>query len=235
VRNDQIGAQTLVDEHSMLGHEVQVRRTEVLRALGDGRWPSTEIAQLVDYLRYELLDQAVNEERLLYPLTSEGGRDPRFAQLLEDHVALRDRTNALAVLATLPADARDPGVVVRLLDELEQLLDRHLEDEEAVLSPVSAWGVSSARRPFRSHEWFRLTEGPVIDADELPRDAAVTLVLERLTRLRAGDQVEVRSSARLHDLEGAFQRRGMSADYGWAIEEERPGRCRVSITRRPAA
>lgn len=233
--NDQICTQTLVDEHSMLGHEVQVRRTQVMRALGDGRWPITEIAQLVDYLRYELLDQAVNEERLLYPLTSEKGRDPRFVQLLDDHVALRDRTNALAALTTLPADARDPGLIVRLLDELEQMLDRHLEEEEAVLSPVSPWGVSSARRPFRSHRWFRLTEGPVIDTDELPRDAAVTLVLERLTRLRAGDQVEVRSSTRLHDLEGAFQRRGMSADYGWAIEEERPGRCRVSITRRPAA
>ena len=102
-----------------------------------------------------------------------------------------------------------------------------------MLSPVGECGVTAARRPYRPHDWYPLTEGPVVDADALPREAASDLVLERLTRLRAGERVEIRSSTQLRDLEGAFQRRGMTADYGWAVDEERPGRCCVSITRRP--
>lgn len=234
MRSDQTGGQTLVDEHRVLWHEVEVRRGEVLSALGDGDWPVPQIARLVDYLRFELLDQAVNEERLLFPRTSERRPDPRVARLLEDHVGLRDATNALAGLATLPVEERDPASVVTLLDDLHEALGRHLDAEEAILSPVGEWGVSAARRPFRLHEWYPLTEGPVVDADALPREVATGLLLERLTRLRAGEQLEIRSSTRLRDLEDAFRRRGMAADYGWAVDEERPGRCRVSITRRPA-
>jgi hemerythrin-like domain-containing protein/uncharacterized protein (DUF2249 family) len=234
MRNDQAGGQTLVDEHSMLWHEIEVRREDVLLALGAGDWPLPQLTRLVDYLRSELLDQAVNEERLLFPLTAGTLSRPTFAQLLEDHVALRDATNALADLATLPGDAREPAQVVDLLDHLYEVLDRHLTAEEAVLSGTGGWGVTAGRRPFRPHQWYPLTEGPVVDADALPREAATDLVLERLSRLRAGERVEVRSSVPLHTLEHAFQRRGMGADFGWAIDEERPGRHRVSITRRRA-
>jgi uncharacterized protein (DUF2249 family) len=227
----QAGGQTLADEHKVLWHEIGVRRGEVLQALGDGEWPVPQLARLVDYLRSELLDQAVNEERQLFPLTSVQPH-PGLAQLLEDHVDLRDATNALDGLASLPEDARDPSRVVALLDELDEVLERHLQAEEAFLASAGGWGITAGRRPFRPHEWFRLTEGPVVDADALPREAATDLVLERLSRLRSGEQVEIRSSAGLRALEGAFQRRGMTADYGWAVDEERPGRCRVRITRR---
>ena len=234
MQNDQAGGQTLVDEHRVLLHEIEVRRGEVLLALGDGDWPVSQIDRLVDYLRVELLDQAVNEERLLFPLAPGTWRNPRVAQLLEDHVVLRDATNALADLATPVVDARDPARVVAALDDLHEVLDRHLDAEEAVLSAVGENGVTAARRPYRPHDWYPLTEGPVVEADALPREVAADLVLERLTRLRSGERVEIRSSTPLRDLEGAFQRRGMTADYGWAVDEERPGRCRVSITRRPA-
>lgn len=234
MRNDQTGGQTLVDEHRVLWHEIEVRREEVMQALGDGDWPAAQISRLVDYLRFELLDQAVNEERLLFPLGSGRRLDPCVARLLADHVDLRDATNALAGLATLPLDARDPALVISTLDGLQEVLDRHLKAEEAALSPMGEWGISATRRPFRSHDWYRLTEGAVVDADALPREVATDLVLERLTRMRAGEQVEIRSSTRLRDLEGAFRRRGMTGEYGWAVDEERSGHCRVSITRRSA-
>lgn len=231
--SDPSGAQTLVDEHSVLWHEIEVRRGEVLHALGAGNWPVAELARLVDYLRFELLDQAVNEERLIFPLAGRPG-DPGVAQLLADHVELRDTTNALAGQGALPEEGRDPAVLITMLDDLYGVLDHHLTAEETVLTGASEWGVTAGRRPFRPHQWFRLTEGPVVDADALPREAATELMLERLSRLRAGERVEIRSSARLHGLEAAFQRRGMTADYGWAVEEEGPGSCRVGIVRRPA-
>jgi uncharacterized protein (DUF2249 family) len=231
VSNDGTGAQTLVDEHGVLWHEIEVRRGEVLHALGLGNWPVPELAQLVDYLRFELIDQAVNEERLIFPPAGKASA-PGVAQLLADHVDLRDATNALAGVGTLPDDARDPVLLITLLDDLYEVLDRHLKAEEALLSGAGGRGVTGGRRPFRPHQWYRLTEGPVVDADALPHEAATDLLLERLSRMRSGDRVEIRSSTRLHDLEGAFRRHRMTADYGWAVDEERPGRCRVSITRR---
>jgi hemerythrin-like domain-containing protein/uncharacterized protein (DUF2249 family) len=225
--------ETLADEHRVLWHEIEVRRAEVLHALGGGDWPVSQLVRLVDYLRSELLDQAVNEERLLFPLTSGKRTDPGVAQLVEDHVDLRDATNALAGLAVLPDDTRDPARVIAVLDDLDEVLERHLDAEEAILSGTGERGITSGRRPFRPHEWYPLTEGPVVDADTLPREAATDLVLERLSRLRSGEHVQIRSSARLHGLEAAFQRRGMTADYGWAVDEDGPGRCRVSINRRP--
>ena len=44
----------------------------------------------------------MNEERLLFPLASGQQPDPRVGRLLEDHVDLRDATNALAGLARCP-------------------------------------------------------------------------------------------------------------------------------------
>ena len=231
--SDRSGGQTLVDEHRVLWHEIEVRRGEVLRALGAGDWPAAQLGRLVDYLRFELLDQAVNEERLLFPLTPERLSDPVVARLLAEHVELRDAANALAGLAGAAEAARDPLVLITLLDDVREVLDRHLKAEETVLSGLGERGVTAGRRPFRPHEWYGLTEGPVVDADALPRQAATALVLERLTRLRSGERVEICSSARLRQLEGAFQRRGMSDDYGWSVDEERPGRCRVTVTRRP--
>ena len=232
--NDQAGGQTLVDEHRVLRHELEVRRGDVLHALGNGKWPAPALTRLVDYLHFELIDQAVNEERLLFPPVAGTLPRARVAQLLADHVALRDATNALGGLATLPEDARDPGLVVGALDDLYEVLDRHLQAEESLLSGAGGRGITAARRPFRPHQWYPLTEGPVVDADALPREAATDLMLERLNRLRSGEQVQIRSSARLRSLEGAFHRRGMTAEYGWTVDEERPGSCRVSIRRRRA-
>src|SRR4051794_10443924 len=65
----------LADEHAVLLDEVRYRNHAVLSALGEGRWPDRELEALVDYLRYEVLDQAVTEERLLFPLTAAGLAD----------------------------------------------------------------------------------------------------------------------------------------------------------------
>jgi iron-sulfur cluster repair protein YtfE (RIC family) len=232
VNDGPAGVQTLLDEHQVLRHEVEVRRRDVLLALGDGDWPAAQLLRLVDYLHFELIDQAVNEERLLFPPTPEGRSDPRVAQLIEDHVELRDAADALARLAALPDEARDPAQVVTVLDELHEALDRHLADEESVLSPAGGWGVSDARHPYRPHQWYPLTEGPAVDADALPPEAATRLLIGRLTRMRPGERLEISSRSPLRELESAFARRRMSADYGWTVEDERPGRCRVSITRR---
>jgi hypothetical protein len=77
----------------------------------------------VDHLRYEVIDQAATEERLLFPLAEGGLAGQGKDALLDDHVSLRDLTDRLA--ATAPADDRHipPSDLGELLDALRQFLD----------------------------------------------------------------------------------------------------------------
>lgn len=220
----------LADEHAVLQQEVEKREERVLDALAAGRWPAQEVRGLLDYLRYELLDQAVNEERLLYPLAPDGFADPRIHQLVEDHVALRDLADRLATLAA--AGTGDPGQLTGTIGELKERLGRHLDNEQQVLQPVADTGVEAVRQPFRSHEWFRLTEGPVIDMDQLPRAFAHNAVLDRLARMRPGEHLEIASGQRMKTVQDLLARRGMTGGYGWVYLEEGPQRWRAEVSRR---
>ena len=96
--------------------------------------------------------------------------------------------------------------------------------------PGAAPGVSAGRR----HEWYPLTEGPVVDLDVLPSGQVADAAVDRLLRLRRGEQVELRSSRdpwpvwqRMNDL--------YPGRYGFAYLQEGPEGWRVQVTRRAAA
>jgi uncharacterized protein (DUF2249 family) len=215
-------------EHAELLREVHARARGVRDALPAQQWP-VALGRLVGYLRYEVLDQAVHEERLLYPLSTEGRRsDPRLVQLAQDHVRVRDLTDALAHRAET-GDQRD---IRELLAALTGTLEQHLADEEDVLSGTSDAGVAAMRQPVRRHEWFPLTEGPVLEMDRLPLGFAVPAVVERLARMRVAERLEIRSGRPLEPLSMALVRRGMSGDFGWSYLHEGPEVWAATITRR---
>lgn len=219
----------LATEHAELLREVRARAGAVRDALAAGRRPAASLERLVGYLRYEVVDQAVHEERLLFPLGAEGKRsDPRLVQLAEDHVCLRDLTDVLA-RAAQTGDASD---VPANLDALLARLGQHLADEEDVLSGAAGTGVESVRQPTRRHEWFPLTEGPVVDMDLLPPASAVAAAVDRLTRMRAGEVIEIRSGRSLEPLLAALYRRGMSGDLGWSYLQEGPDLWAAAVIRR---
>jgi len=225
-----VGQHTLAEEHSVLLHEVRSRGRAIRTALRSGRSPDRDIAGLVDYLRYEVLDQAVTAERLLFPLVGEGLADGRIQALVRDHVRLRDLTDQLSDAAAT-RDREDPGALVELLDSLDEFLDRHMRTEQRVLSVTTSDGVESLRQPFRCHLWFPLTEGPEVDLDVLPRAFGHRAALERFSRLRPGERLIVGSS---HDLHGLWNMlaRGVPSEYGWAYLDEGPERWRAEVTRR---
>ena len=218
----------LSSEHAELLREVHARAREVREALPAEQWPEA-LGRLVGYLRYEVLDQAVHEERLLFPLGTEGRHsDPRLAQLAQDHLRLRDLTDVLADRAGTGTAQGIP----ESLDALAATLEQHLSDEEDVLSGAAHAGVGAMRHPFRRHEWFPLTEGPVLDMDRLPLGFAVPAVVERLARMRVSERLEIRSRRPLEPLSVAMYRRGMSGDFGWAYLLEGPDVWAAAITRR---
>jgi uncharacterized protein (DUF2249 family) len=220
----------LAEEHAVLRHEVRRRDEAARTTLAAGRWPHEEIAALVAYLRYEVLDQAVTAERLLFPLAAEG-TDSRMHDLVKDHVRLRDLTDQLAEAATVADPCGESTRLLALLESLQGFLDRHMRDEETVLSATTTAGIESLRYPFRCHLWFPLTEGPVLDLDALPREFAHRAALERFSRLRVGEHLLVVAGSELDGLWSLLSAR-LPGDYGWVYLEEGPERWRAEVTRR---
>jgi uncharacterized protein (DUF2249 family) len=204
----------------------------VLAGLDDGRWPDRELAALVAYLRYEVIDQAVTEERLLFPLARAYGTDRHLDALAVDHVRIRDGTDQLAGLIAADGPQRTRDTLVAVLGGLEDLLESHMRTEQSVLP--TATGVESVRRPFRCHLWFPITEGPDIDLDDLPAESTHAAALERLSRLRPGESVTVGRSEDLGSLWTALSR-GHPDDFAWACLEEGPVHWRARVTRRSPA
>ena len=226
-----VGEHPLADEHAVLLHEVRTRGRTIRAALSEGRWPDREVARLVDYLRYEVLDQAVTAERLLFPLVGKGRADSAIHQLLDDHVHLRDLADELANAAPAEGVRSEAGDLVQLLDALDEFLDRHMRTEEALMSGTTSAGVESLRRPFRCHLWFPMTEGSEVDLDVLPPEFAHRAALERFSRLRPGEKVLLRSSRELDGLWNVLSC-GRPGEYGWAYLEEGPERWRAELTHR---
>ena len=225
-----IGEHPLADEHAVLLHEVRIRGQRIRAALSEGRWPDHEVAGLVDYLRYEVLDQAVNTERLLFPLVGHGRTHSGIHQLVDDHVRLRDLADRLANVATAHRIRSEPGDLVELLDALEEFLDRHMRTEESLLSGTTSAGVESLRRPFRCHLWFPLTEGP-----GRPRRPSAGIRppggTGAVLPAPAGREALLRSGRELDGLWNLLSS-GRPGDYGWAYLEEGPERWRAEVTRR---
>jgi uncharacterized protein (DUF2249 family) len=226
-----IGGHPLAEEHAVLLREVHARGRAVRAALSDGRWPDHEVTGLVDYLRYEVLDQAVTTERLLFPLVGAGFADSATRRLVDDHVRLRDLTCQLADVAAAKESPKAGDDLEQLLGAIDDFLVRHMRAEEALLSPTTAAGVESLRQPFRCHLWFPLTEGPEVDLDALPREFARRAVMERFSRLRPGERLLVRSSRELDGLWNLLSG-GRPGEYAWTYQEEGPERWRVEVTRR---
>jgi uncharacterized protein (DUF2249 family) len=220
----------LADEHAVLLAEVRLRERAVRAAIGAGRWPDAEIDALVAYLRYELLDQASQEESLLFPRTPEGLAGPHVHALVEDHVHLRDLSDRLGACG-LDGSDHEPAVLVDLLDDLEEFLAQHLRAEEALLATSTTGGVESLRRPYRCHLWFPLTEGSLLDLDALPHEFAYRAALERFTRMRPGQRLLVRSRDDVEALWNLLSR-AYPRQFGWVYLEEGPRLWCAEVIRR---
>jgi uncharacterized protein (DUF2249 family)/hemerythrin-like domain-containing protein len=219
----------LANEHALLRAEIGERRQQVLDAVAADRWPEAETHALVNFLRYEVIDQAVHEERSLFPLMPRGFDDPRIRRLVAEHIGLREATDSLdAAVRRRDGDGRR---IAAALDELNRQLDIHLRDEEEVLSPLAGSGAGARPSVAGARTMFSLTEGPTLDLALLPADRAEEVALDRLLRMRPGDRVQVRSDASLERL-WRLLRQHAAGEYGWTYLREGPLRWEAELVRR---
>jgi uncharacterized protein (DUF2249 family) len=223
---------TLADEHVLLLRQITARAEALLAAIADGRWPGAELAALAGYAQAEVVRQVSDEEALLFPAAP----SREVAGLARDHVRLR----AAAELLTRAAAGEQPmppaRVAVAARDFVTQL-KRHLRAEERLLAarqrtPRGVPGtVTLGGHP---HQWYPLTEGPVVDLDALPPRQTVAAVADRLLRMRGGEQVELRSGV---DLDAVWREmsRLSPGGYLFAVLQDGPARWRMRVTRRQSA
>lgn len=223
---------TLAGEHALLLSQVALRARDVLAATAGGRWPARELQALAGYLRAEVLHHAENEEWLLFP-----ARDvpAAFAGLGRDHVRLRAHVEAIERAAD-GTGTHSRAEVAALTRDLLTQFQRHLAAEEAALTsarapdevPATTWPGA------HQHSWYPLTEGPVIDLDALPADEMCDAAVDRLRRLRGGEQVEFQSS---RDTEAIWRRMNQlePGGYGFEYLQDGPIQWRLRVTRRLTA
>ena len=224
------GPLTLADEHVLLLWQVTARAEELLTAAADGRWPAAELAALAGYAQAEVLRQVSDEEALLFPAAPA----QQATALARDHVRLRAAADLLA-RAAAGEQRMSPGQLAAAARDFVTQLERHLRSEEDLLA--------SGRRAARDlpataalgghpHWWYPLIEGPVVDLDVLPPGHAVAAAVDRLMRLRRGEQVEVQACT---DLNPVWREMDRLSPGGYGFTSLQDGRrWRLQVTRRLA-
>lgn len=222
---------TLAEEHVLLLWQVTASAEKLLAATEQGRWPGTELAALAGYAQAEVLRQASDEEVLLFPAVP----DQRVAGLARDHVRLRAAADMLARAAA----GEQPMALAQLAAAVRAFvaqLDRHLRNEDDLLgsdrAPQDVPG--TVRLGSHPHEWYPLTEGPLVDLDALPRDQAVAAAVDRMLRMRRGEQVTLQSGTGLDPVWKEINELSPGG-YQFTVLQDGPDHWRMRVTRRRAA
>ena len=211
---------------------MNARAQALLSEADEGGWPGAALDELIHYLQLEVLQQVVDEEWLLFRAARHSAEE--LALLRREHLELRLAIDGLvqaAATAGTPS-ARSPQQLAAITRDLVAQLEAHLATEEQ-MATIGAQAPATASLGARPHEWYALTEEPVIDLDPLPGEQGVDAVLARLLRLERLEQVELRCA---RDPSPLWQRFVATDPGGYGIEylERGPNRWRVQITRRAA-
>ncbi len=225
------GRRSLKDEHALMMREVKSRAKAVISKADGGGWPQSELRELLNYLHLEVLRQLVDEEWLLFRVVRHD-RD-ELARLRGDHLELQlaiELLDQAAATEGRSAELSPQQLSIPARDVLSQL-ERHVaaEDQLSILGEVAPATASFGAQP---HEWYDLTEGPVVDLDQLPGELGADAALARLVRLERREQVEVQASV---DPSPLWRRLIGTDPGGYEITylERGPNHWRVQIARRP--
>ena len=219
---------TLAEEHVLLLWQVTASAEKLLTATEHGRWPGAELAALAGYAQAEVLRQVSDEEALLFPAVPA----QEVAGLARDHVRLRAAAELLA-RAAAGEQPMSPAQLAAAVRDFAVQLERHLRTEDDLLAPDRAprdvpGTVHLGGHP---HEWYPLTEGPVVDLDAIPAGQAAAAAVDRLLRMGRGEQVELQSGAGLDAVWREISELSPGG-YRFTVLQDGPARWRMQVIRR---
>ncbi|MEO6204065.1 MAG: hemerythrin domain-containing protein [Mycobacteriales bacterium] len=220
---------SMEDEDSELLWQAAARAEALLVDLQERRPTGSDLAGLLGYAREVVLARISDEESNVLPaLRQAPGEHPELDQLHEEHLRLRSDIDDLAAAAQQDEDPADlPTIVRRLIARLEG----HLATEAAILTGS---GYASADRDWaRAGHWYCLTEGPVIEMDQLKPHEAQAAVLNRLGRMQPEEHLELHWAANPQPVWQRLQQRDPGG-YSWQATESSTGSWSVDVSRRPS-
>jgi hypothetical protein len=222
---------TLAEEHALVLWQVTTSAEKLLSEAEHGRWPGAELTTLAGYARAEVLRQASDEEVLLFPAV----HAQTTAGLARDHVRLREAAELLTRAAS-GEQPMSPAQLAATVRDFVTQLERHLRNEDDLLASGRAPRDVPATLTLggHPHEWYPLTEGPVVDLDALPPEQAADAAVDRLLRMGRGEQVELRSATRLDQVWREISDL-CPGGYQFTALRDGPARYRMQVTRRQAA
>ncbi len=221
---------TRPEEHVRLRWQGTASAEKLLTATEHDQWPGAELAALAGYAQAEVLRQVSDEEALLFPAVA-----ARTAGLARDHVRRRAAAELLA-RASAGEQPMSPAQLAATVRDFITQLERHLRTEDELLASDGApQGVpGTVALGGHPHEWYPLTEGPVIDLDALPPGQAVPAAVDRLLRMRHSERVELQWSRDPNPIWREISALSPS-DYRFTVLEDGPPRWRMQVTRCQAA
>jgi len=162
--------------------QATARADALLGTLGTGRPTGQELSALLDYVREVLLARITEEERAVLPaLAATELAVSDVEQLRQEHLTLREDIDDLAAAAAHGAHDRDQ--LAALTRQLIGHLETHIRREAATLTALSGGRQAVVSNWARAQRWYPLTEGQVIDVDQLRPVQAEDAVLNRLVHL----------------------------------------------------
>jgi uncharacterized protein (DUF2249 family) len=203
------------DADSQLLWEAIARSEALLEDLAADEVSTPKFDAFLGYL-YEIVLARTSEEELeLLPALRAAGPFTRSDadRLHQDHLLIRNDIEQLA--AASAQNRRSPEQLTALIRRLIVRLEEHLRAEAAARSKLPDHHERDPDWAKLGH-WFPLTEGPLIDLDQLSPLDADDAVLNRLTHLRPHEQVELSSrNGYPQHLWSRLQRRAPGA-YSWS-------------------
>lgn len=215
-------------EDSELLWQAAARAEALLADLEEERPTESDLAGLLGYAREVVLARITDEERTVLPTLQQApGDHPELDQLHQEHLRLRSDIDDLAAAAQQDSDPADlPSIVRRLIARLEG----HLATEAAILT--GSGYTFTGREWTTAGHWYCLTEGPVIEMDQLKPHEAQAAVLNRLARMRPDEHLELHWAANPQAVWQRLQQRDPGA-YSWQATESSAGAWSVEVSRRP--
>ena len=228
MNNDQPAASSAADdEDTCILWQATARADALMADLARGRDTVEDLDVLLGFLREVVLARITDEDRhVLSALRQNPGNDAVLEELARQHLQLRSDIEDLAA-ASQDQPAREERA--RLIRSLLRHLEDHLAAEAPLLHTVNA-----GRDWVAANHWFPLTEGPVINIDALRHDQADGAVLNRLTRLRPGEELVLRGRHDPHPLWLRLQQRDPGG-YSWEATQDSDGTWSVRVVRRVTA
>jgi uncharacterized protein (DUF2249 family) len=223
-----VAPESLAEEDSHLLWEATTRAEALLADLDTGRSTESDLAGLLGYAREVVLARITDEERTVLPTLQQApGDHPELDQLHQDHLRLRGDIDDLAAAAQ---QNHAPANLASIVRGLIARLEAHLASEAAILTGS---GFTFTDRDWATAgHWYCLTEGPVIEMDQLKPHEAQAAVLNRLARMRPDEHLELHWSANPQPVWLRLQQRDPGG-YSWQATQSSTGAWSVEVDRRP--